>query len=185
MLDPSTIQLAKAAAARYGLDAALVCAVIEQESGGNTWATRFEPGFYEGYVVPLAKKASILPRAPLTGATGGPMTTSEMMRRAFSWGMMQVMGQTAREAGFTAPLPSLCDPATGIAVGCQVLAKKLAIAIEQLYHFYPDFLPGSTTLPGTEDKTLIWTRTLDLWNGGSNPNYPAEVLARLKSYGSV
>ena len=40
---------------------------------------------------------------------------------------MQVMGQVAREHGFTAKsLAALCDPATGLAIGCAVFASKAA-----------------------------------------------------------
>ena len=45
--------------------------------------------------------------------------------RGFSWGLMHVMGQVAREAGFdTLFLSALCDPEQGLAVGCKVLRKK-------------------------------------------------------------
>ena len=68
------------------------------------------------------------------------------------------MGQVAREHGFSGKfLSALCDPATGLDAGCAVLASKLATASGEV------------------------TRALELWNGGANPNYAAEVLARLSS----
>jgi soluble lytic murein transglycosylase-like protein len=76
-----------------------------------------------------------------------------------SWGLMQVMGQVARENGFTDHyLSGLCDPAAGVDLGCRVLRKKL------------DAAKGDTA------------QGLLLWNGGANPNYPVEVLARRTSY---
>jgi len=72
---------------------------------------------------------------------------------------MQVMGQTAREAGFEPKfLSELCDPAVGLEIGCRVLARKLAAA------------------DGNVAKALL------LWNGGANQDYPAQVLARAEHY---
>jgi hypothetical protein len=72
---------------------------------------------------------------------------------------MQVMGQVAREHGFDGRfLTALCDPETGLDIGCTVLAAKLAAA------------NGDTA------------RALQLWNGGANPEYAAQVLARVAKY---
>jgi soluble lytic murein transglycosylase-like protein len=138
----SLIALARAAAAAHSLDPALVCAVCEQESAWNPWAIRYEPGFLARYVAPLF--------------TAGKISATEAYSRSFSWGLMQVMGQVAREHGFVdASLAELCDPDIGLDVGCRVLAHKLVAA------------GGSVE------------RALQLWNGGANPDYAAQVLARL------
>src|SRR6267142_5325096 len=50
---PEIIELARRIAAAHGLEPALVCAVIEQESAWNPWAVRYEPGFLSRYVAPL------------------------------------------------------------------------------------------------------------------------------------
>lgn len=135
------IALARAAAANHSLDAALVCAVVEQESAWDAHAMRYEPVFRTRYVAPL----------------GLPPT--EEIARSISWGLMQVMGQVAREHGFHEKfLSALCDPAAGLDVGCAVLAAKLSAA--------------SGDVP----------RALALWNGGANPDYAAQVLARLNAY---
>jgi soluble lytic murein transglycosylase-like protein len=140
-----TIALARRIAAEYGLAPALVCAVIEQESAWNTWAVRYEPAFLSRYVAPLY--------------TAGKLSATETYTRAMSWGLMQVMGQVAREAGFKdASLAALCDPATGVEFGCRVLAAKLARA------------------KGDVSAALL------AWNGGANANYAAEVLARQRNY---
>jgi soluble lytic murein transglycosylase-like protein len=124
----------------------LVCAVIEQESAWDPWALRYEPGFYKRYIEPQI-------------ARGAGFTSTEARARAFSWGLMQVMGQVAREHGFSGrSLAQLCDPAAGLAVGCRVLAAKLAAA------------EGNVT------------RALLLWNGGGHRDYPDEVLARTAHY---
>jgi len=140
-VSPALTGLARDAAARYSLGPALVCAVIAQESAWDTHAIRYEPGFRLRYVAPL--------RLP----------PSEEIARSISWGLMQVMGQVAREHEFTGKfLSALCDPATGIEIGCRVLAVKLAAAL------------GDPS------------RGLQLWNGGANPDYAAQVLARVKAY---
>jgi soluble lytic murein transglycosylase-like protein len=133
--------LTRTIAANHGLDPALVCAVIEQESCWDAHAIRYEPAFRTRYVAPL----------------GLPPT--EEIARSISWGLMQVMGQVAREHGFTGKfLSAICDPATGLELGCTVLAAKIAAANGDI------------------------TRALELWNGGANSDYPAQVLARVAEY---
>jgi soluble lytic murein transglycosylase-like protein len=124
-----------------GVHSVLVCAVVEQESAWDAHAMRYEPGFRTRYVAPL----------------GLPPT--EEIARSISWGLMQVMGQVAREHGFSGKfLSALCDPAVGLALGCEVLAAKIAAAGNDV------------------------ARGLALWNGGSNPAYADQVLARAPRY---
>jgi soluble lytic murein transglycosylase-like protein len=139
------VALAHRAAAAQSLDPALVCAVIEQESGWNPWAIRYEPAFFAKYVANLY--------------TNNKISASEAYARGFSWGLMQVMGQVARETGFDAAfLSALCDPEQGLDTGCKVLRKKF------------DAMAGDMI------------RTLLAWNGGANPAYAAQVLARKAHY---
>lgn len=127
------------------LDESLVCAVIEQESSWDPWAVRFEPEFERRYVHPS------IPSAP----------TTEELSLAMSWGLMQVMGKTARENGFQGKfLTGLCLPEPGVAVGCRILKKKLQVAEGDLV------------------KSLL------LWNGGTDHEYPSRVLARRVKYES-
>jgi len=143
---PSQLLLfARKAAIAQSLDPGLVCSVVEQESGWNPWAMRYEPAFFTKYVASLY--------------TNNKISASEAYARGFSWGLMQVMGQVARESGFDALfLSALCDPEQGLAIGCKVLRKKF------------DAMAGDTT------------RALLAWNGGGNPNYAAQVLARRPHY---
>jgi soluble lytic murein transglycosylase-like protein len=139
------VALASKAAVAQSLEPALVCAVVEQESGWNPWAMRYEPAFFAKYVANLY--------------TNNKISASEAYARGFSWGLMQVMGQVAREAGFDALfLSALCDPEQGLATGCKVLRKKF------------DAMAGDAA------------RTLLAWNGGGNPAYAAQVLARKPHY---
>jgi soluble lytic murein transglycosylase-like protein len=141
------IDLARRIAAAHTLDPQLVCAVIEQESAWNPWAARYEPSFLSRYIAPLY--------------TAGKLSPTEAYTRAMSWGLMQVMGQVAREFGFKeTSLAELCDPATGIEFGCRILAVRVARA------------------KGDIPAALL------AWNGGAVTNYPAEVLARKRNYSS-
>jgi len=139
------LNFARKAADAQGLDPGLVCAVVEQESGWNPWAMRYEPAFFTKYVAPLY--------------TNSKVSASEAYARGFSWGLMQVMGQVAREFGFEPVfLLTLCDPEQGLAIGCKVLRKKIEAA-------------GGDV-----------TRGLLAWNGGANALYAAQVLARRAHY---
>jgi soluble lytic murein transglycosylase-like protein len=151
---PEFLSLARDAAAKHSLDPALVCAVVEQESAWDAHAIRYEPAFRTRYVAPL----------------GLPPT--EEIARSISWGLMQVMGQVAREHGFAGKfLSALCDPAAGLDAGCAVLVSKVAAATAAAQ--------SHGALP---DASALSAAALQLWNGGGNPNYAAEVLARIANY---
>jgi hypothetical protein len=127
------IALARSIAAAHGLE--------------HPWAVRYEPGFLSRYVAPLY--------------TAGKLSSTEAYTRSMSWGLMQVMGQAARESGFTGQsLAELCDPETSLEFGCQILAAHFARARGDV------------------------TAALLAWNGGANSRYPVEVLARTKNYSS-
>jgi soluble lytic murein transglycosylase-like protein len=135
------LALARASAAQHALDPALVCAIVEQESAWDPHAIRYEPAFRQRYVARLG------------------LAPTEEIARSISWGLMQVMGQVAREHNFTAKsLAALCDPVTALDVGCTVFATKLRAGGGDL------------------------DRALALWNGGANPDYAAQVLARVPHY---
>jgi soluble lytic murein transglycosylase-like protein len=102
-------ELAKAVAAKHSLPPEAVLAVAEQESGFQPWSMRYESTFYAKYVAPKVI---------------GGMAITEGMARATSWGVMQIMGETARELGFAgSSLAELCDPAEGLEYGCRKLAQ--------------------------------------------------------------
>lgn len=136
------IDLARQMAASANVNESLVCGICDWESKGwNPWAIRYEPDFYSRYIVKL-----------------GLPDWTEARARAISWGLMQVMGETAREEGFIGPLPSLCDPAVGIERGLVHLKRMLVRS------------GGNIPI------------TLNLYNGGANPNYAADVQERMKKY---
>lgn len=147
--------LAKHKALGYSLDPVLVCAVVEQESSWNTWSARFERAWAMRLMGPEG--------AGLLSGFKGPATKeTEIAGRSHSWGLMQVLGQTAREQGCNLPfLNQLCDPEFGLDFGCKVLAMKLKVAVGDV------------------------RRGLLFYNGGGNHDYPGQVLARMKNYQEV
>lgn len=144
MIDLSTIEyrkaLARTFAIKYSIDATLICAVIEHESSWNQYATRFEEAFYHHYIESMR------------------LTATEAYTRSMSWGLMQIMGQTARERGFTGKfLAELTDPATGVDFGCRKLQNCL------------------NTTPNERTALLHY-------NGGSDASYPDMVLQFKSKY---
>ena len=106
-------------ATQHGLDPDLVAAVIQTESGGNTFAVRYEPDYrYVFQVDHFAKKANC-------------SYASMLFMQKTSWGLMQVMGGVALEYGlaelenrFHRTPAALIDPEIGLEFGCRVLARK-------------------------------------------------------------
>jgi soluble lytic murein transglycosylase-like protein len=146
-MDLSTLEARKALAATYGakhgISAVLVASVCEQESTWDPFAIRFEPAFEARYIKPA------LPLAPST----------RQLTEAMSFGLMQIMGETAIEFGWKGKfLTELCDPDLGVDFGCAKLRHCLDISA------------------GDEAKAL------EFYNGGSNLQYAAEVLARKHTY---
>lgn len=138
------MSLARQKAEKFGVDGDLICALVEQESNWNPYAMRYEPAFYSRYVQPQ-----------------GGLGTTEMTSRATSWGLMQVMGQVARELGFSGPfLSALCDPEIGLEWGC----RKFSIVM------------GKT---GNHVDAA-----LQCYNGGSNALYAQQVKSRIATYNS-
>lgn len=130
-------------AVKYGLNPALVCAVCEQESAWCQWAIRYEPAFEERYVA------------------GQGHDPTEQKARSISWGLMQVMGEVAREQGYNYHLAGLCDPENGLEAGCRKLRACM------------DARNGDTAA------------ALEHWNGGADPDYAKHVLARMANYGAA
>lgn len=104
-------KLAMQMAEQFGLPPELVCAICKCESNWRPAAYRYEPLFKTRYIDKLSVPGSIAVSAE-----------SEKMGRATSWGLMQVMGQVARERGFKgAYLTQLLEPVTNLSFGCRIL----------------------------------------------------------------
>lgn len=108
-LDTKLVQLIQEAALQHELPIDLVYGIVCQESRGLVTATKYEPGFFQRYILNLAG-----------------LVSPEKRARATSWGLMQVMGQTARECGFKGKFEELFQPEVGLYWGCKYLAKLKA-----------------------------------------------------------
>lgn len=103
----------------HGISFATVAAIVWQESRGDPLAHRYEDEFYKRYVE-AKDRAELIGHVP----HGIPTLATEKRDRAYSWGLMQIMGQTARETGFTEDnLTALLDPSLNLDIGCKFLAK--------------------------------------------------------------
>jgi hypothetical protein len=149
------IDWARVIAMSHNLPVELVCAVCEEESGKRNaripggledWdptSTRFEVGFLRRWVKPDNLNAP----------------TTEEIDSAHSFGLMQIMGLTARELGFKGRyLTELCNPECGLEFGC----RKLRVCMDR-------------TNNKIEDALLQY-------NGGSDPGYPSRVMGRMSKY---
>lgn len=92
---------------QLSLPFALLKAQVVQESSGDPNAFRFERGFYLTYI-------KNNPHA--YGSKFGPLA-------ACSYGLLQIMLETACEHGFTGQPWDLFDPLGGLTAGAQVMAN--------------------------------------------------------------
>jgi len=136
-------------ATKRGIDPRIIAAVIAIESAGDPKARRYESAFYDQYILGRT-------RDRLGGffPTNRSLST-ELHDRAYSWGLMQMMGQLARELGYNGDMVDLLDPETNITLGCQRFADL--------------FFKSNCDM----DKTL------DRWNGGADPKYKTKVRAAI------
>lgn len=122
--------LIDSAAADHKVPPALVHAMVQVESSGNTWAWNPEPHYRYLWDVkrnrpfrPLTAAEQANERPPSDFACLAGDRDQEWWAQQASWGLMQVMGAVARERGFNGEyLPRLCDPLIGLEYGCRHLA---------------------------------------------------------------
>jgi hypothetical protein len=153
MIEPFPLYLlpiVKQKAEKYNLNPALVLAVIETESQGHKWASRYEPNFYKKYLA--GKTLRQLPGKYPTDVD----VAEEYEARASSLGVMQVMGQSAREVGYEGYFEAFLDPEVNIEYGCKLLSLKLKRA------------------NGVVRQGLLY------WNGGGDSKYPDRVFRNLE-----
>ena len=148
------------------LDYNLILAIVWQESTGNPWAWNPEPRYRW-----LMDVKTWMPFRPLTQAeiaSEAPPSDfpclagdrdQEWWGQQTSWGLMQVMGSAARQAGFLGLyLPELSDPFVNLEFG--------------ILHFWNSALQyGNRPAPAG----------LLRYNGGGDPGYADDVLAKMKA----
>lgn len=127
-MTPALDVLIDEVSASYRLERWLVRAQIQTESGGNPWASRYEPAYRYFVDVrtqqPLRLEGDDVPDDfPSKPGCSGP---TEWVGQKTSWGLLQMMGGVARERGFAGTfLAELCDPATNLHLCCAFLRDLL------------------------------------------------------------
>lgn len=149
-------QIIKFNAAKFDLDWKLVACIIYQESGGDEEAYRFEDAFYDKLLADKRKDELVgyVPNFP-------PTLTSEKRARSASYGVMQVMGETARLMGFAERwLTKLRFSENNVYIGCKYLRHLFDKAAK---------------ISGGREQ-LVWVLTR--WNGSSS--YPAIIFDHME-----
>lgn len=93
----------------FNLDPVLVEAIVVVESGGHPYKVRYEHGYrwlFEPEVLARNLKITV---------------DTETILQSCSWGLMQIMGATARSSGFREDMPLLCNPEKNLFYGCRHL----------------------------------------------------------------
>lgn len=106
-------KLIKSISEDFNVDPIVIASLIMAESSGIPSSTRFEPTWSYHYNIRIfAEKSDTTPE-------------TEKVGQSTSWGLMQVMGTTAREMDFHGKFPELCDPKLGIKFGVMYFKKQL------------------------------------------------------------
>lgn len=103
--DPLVVQVAS----MYGLRTDLLAAQIHAESSGDPFAFRHEPEFFDRYIRNKPQTA---------GYRFGPLA-------ACSYGLLQILLETAVEMGFTDRPELLFEPRVGLTWGAKYLRRCL------------------------------------------------------------
>lgn len=130
------------------LDPHIVAGVVYQESAGNPFAIRPEPGFWKRY---LANINALFLR---TSSKWDNHWGKYPELASASYGLMQILYVVAVEHGATLRYPTeLCDPDINLDLGCKHLRQKMVQANFDIR------------------KGLL------RYNGGGDPSYPDKILS--------
>lgn len=97
MVKLSLREMIEVRALEFDIDPDLIESFCMVESSGNPKATRYEANFFERYIKPMKLIDQV-----------------DAANRATSWGLMQLMGQVAREKGFKGDFKELLDPGVSL-----------------------------------------------------------------------
>ncbi len=99
---------------RFGVDPKVIAAIVTIESTWNPWVCRVEPGYY--WTSKVRDFADLHRQSHQT----------ELWHQKTSWGLMQVMGGTARDLGYTDICTKLCTPELGLEYGIRYFLSRAA-----------------------------------------------------------
>lgn len=153
-LSENLSELITRVSAKHGVDPLLMRALVRHESGNNPCAARYEPRFFARYMQ-LQTRKTLVGHVPTKASLA-----TELNFRSCSWGLSQVMGETARSMGFDAEfLNEITEPETNLNYGARYLKMML------------------DRTGGDVEAALL------KYNGGANKEYPALVMAHYNSTG--
>lgn len=142
--------LINSVARKHQITPQLVAAIIYEESRGKVYRTRFEMRWFT--------RLRGIKRDQLLGFVPGESLCSldtEKVHRATSWGLCQILGETARERGFQGEnLTQLIEPEVGVDIAMGYLAHLIK-------------------LKGNEYDAVL------AYNGGADDQYPIRVYAHI------
>lgn len=110
-MDPDYKAMVRSESFINGLDENLMLAICDTESSFRPWVMKFEPAWQNFYKPDEVSR--IL----------GIDKPTEIQLQMFSYGLMQVMGGTARGLGYLDYLPKLLDPQASIHYGCLLMRQ--------------------------------------------------------------
>jgi hypothetical protein len=155
--------LIRLSAGTNNVDAELLAALLLHESSGKIHASRFEPGFFKRYIDGVSEEKLRGHWPKWSKDSSGNL--KERLDRSTSWGLGQIMGQTARENGFSANyLCELCDPEINIPFAAQFLARKFRQAADLGF-----------------SQQELRKQALLRYNGGGDLGYPDRVFKELEN----
>lgn len=133
------------AGTRFGVEAPFLAAIVRQESGGNPWAVRYEPGYAWLYDIDASAPFRGMLNPKTFPAPDGVSGETEWVSQKCSWGLGQVMGAVARELLFPGRfLSELCLPDVGAEYAARLIAR-----LKHRYKELPDiasaYNAGSST----------------------------------------
>jgi len=156
------VDIVRNGAKAHGLNEAIVLGLVEQESQFNPYAFRLEPHMWE--------RVQAIPYEKLSGHKPQTLPTkhTERVARAISWGLTQILGESARHYLKFADdnLTQLLDPTINVELGCCFLSRLYAAS------------KGTTQIEKYRAALLAY-------NGGGNKRYPDDVFAKAKRWGLV
>ncbi len=134
--------LAKEWAWKWEIPESLLMRLIEVESNWNVWAVRYEEK-WQYYVTGNAY-------------AGNWTQGTEHRLQQMSWGLMQVMGSTARMMGHKGWLTELLVPTVNLTIGCRYLQHlRTYEAIEKPWRWV---ITAYNHGPGWETRSRKWYR---------------------------
>lgn len=141
----------------------ILAGLIYQESKGEIYAFKFEKAWKEKLATFSRDKLKKYGYVP----SFVPSLEDEKRARSTSFGLTQVLGQTAREQGFRQQyLSGLFEPYTNVNWGIKILKDKERAARRKIKTF---------------DEEKILEQTLLFYNGGGDADYPNKIYQHIET----